>query len=159
MRVRADRSGVAASSAAQGSPTRLGGAQTANAMTPKTRRHRGEPPGARMLRGVSLDVGNQGQLTRPLDGGRELPLVAGAHAREPAGQNLAAFREKAAQRPVVLVVEHAGPGLAHGTGLGGAPHASSSSISSVSSGAAMTAATTGFGCSRVAPEETEEIEE
>src|SRR6185503_16526391 len=114
MRVRVERSGAAASSAAQGSPTRLGGAQAAKAMTPTTRRHR---LGC-MLRGVPLDVRNQGELARPLDGGRELALVPRAHPGEPARQNLAALREKASQGAVVLVVDHPGAGLAHGTGLG-----------------------------------------
>src|SRR5258705_6151038 len=149
-RVRGERSGAAASSAAHGSPARLGGAQMANAMTPTNRRHRDGPPGAGMLRGVPLDVGNQRELARPLDGGRELALVPRAHPRQAARQNLPALGEEAAQRAVILVVEHARAGLAHGTGLGGAPPASSSSISSASSGAAMTAATAGLGWSRAA---------
>src|SRR5205085_5365037 len=72
------------------------------------------------LCGVALDVRTQRQLPRPLDGGRELPLVPRTHARQPAGQDLAALSQEPAQRPVVLVVEHARAGLAHGTGFGGA---------------------------------------
>src|SRR6266704_240048 len=95
---------------------------------------------------VTLDVRNQGELPRALDRRRELPLVPRTHSRQPAGQNLAALGEEAAQGPVVLVVEHTRAGFAHGAGLGGTSHASSSSSSS--SSGATTAATTGFGCSR-----------
>src|SRR5207245_3095728 len=94
----------------------------------------GAPPSA----DVSLDVGQQRQLARPLDRGRELSLVPRAHSRQPARENLAALGQEPAERAVVLVVEHPQAGLAHGTGLGGPSHASSSSISSTTS-AAMTA--------------------
>src|SRR2546430_2644336 len=87
---------------------------------------------------VSLDVGQQRQLARPLDRGRELSLVPRAHARQPARQNLAALRQEPPQRAVVFVVEHPHAGFAHGTRFGGPSHASSSSISSTTS-AAMTA--------------------
>src|SRR5438270_712110 len=93
-----------------------------------------DPPSA----GVPLDVGQQRQLARPLDRGRELSLVPRAHARQPARENLAALRQEPSQGAVVLVVEHSHAGLAHGARLGGPPHASSSSISSTTS-AAMTA--------------------
>src|SRR5436190_292964 len=96
--------------------------------------------------GVALDIRKQRELPRALDRCRELPLVPGAHPREPAGQNLAALGEEAAQRPVILVVEHARAGFAHGTGLGGTSHASSSSSSSSSGTTGV--ATTGLGCSR-----------
>src|SRR5438874_13067292 len=79
-----------------------------------------------------LDVGNQRELSCALDRGGELALVPRAHPRQPARQNLAALGQEAAQGAVVLVVEHADPGLAHGTRLGGPSHASSSSSSSSS---------------------------
>src|SRR2546425_4151694 len=63
-----------------------------------------------------------------------LPIYAGQATR----QDLAALRQEPAQRAVVLVVEHADPGLAHGARLRGASHASSSSSSS--SSVAITAA-------------------
>src|SRR6266542_4440544 len=74
--------------------------------------------------------------------------MARAHPRQPARQDFSTFREEAAQRPVILVVEHARAGFAHGAGLGGTSHASSSSSSSNSG--ATAAATTGFGCSLAA---------
>src|SRR5205085_12172063 len=77
------------------------------------------------LCGVALDVWKQRQLPRTLNGGRELPLVPRTHARQPAGQDIAALSQETAQRPVVLVVKHARAGLAHRTGCGSPSHASS----------------------------------
>src|SRR3989441_6115186 len=94
--------------------------------------------GARSSADVALDVRQQRQLARPLDRGRELALVPRAHAGQATRQDLAALRQEPAQRAVVLVVEHADPGLAHGARLRGASHASSSSSSS--SSVAITAA-------------------
>src|SRR6266513_118861 len=151
---RPDRSGATISSAAHGSPTRLGWAHSMNTISARARRHHepreGTPPAGkpRTLGRVPLDIRNQRQLAGPLDGGGQLPLVARAHAGQPAGKNLAALGEKASQRPVILVIEHAGAGLAHGTGLRRTSHASSSSSSS--SSGPTGAATTGLGCSRAA---------
>src|SRR5258708_36386265 len=47
----------------------------------------------------------QGDVTRPLDGRRETPLVGRANARETARDNLAAFRHKALQHAHVFVVD------------------------------------------------------
>src|SRR3989442_12609708 len=126
------RGRVASISAANGSPTRLGGAHAANATVPTTR-----PQGRRTSAAVSLDVGQERELPRALDRGRELALVPRAHARQAARQDLAALRQEAPQPAFVLVVEHAHARLAYGTGLGRPSHASSSSISSTS--AAITA--------------------
>src|SRR2546429_8139342 len=133
------RGRVASISAANGSPTRLGGAHAANATVPTTR-----PQGRRTSAAVSLDVGQERELPRALDRGRELALVPRAHARQAARQDLAALGQEAPQRALVLIVEHAHARLAYGTGLGRPSHASSSSISSTS--AAITAgAASGFG--------------
>src|SRR3989449_2361025 len=119
------RGRVASISAANGSPTRLGGAHAANAPVPTTR-----PQGRRTPAAVSLDVGQERELPRALDRGRELALVPRAHARQAARQDLAALGQEAPQRAFVLVVEHTHARLAYGTGLGRPSHASSSSISS-----------------------------
>src|SRR5439155_2537337 len=78
------------------------------------------------------------------DRGRELSLVPRAHARQPARQNLATLRQEPPQRAVVFVIEHPHAGFAHGTGLGGPSHASSSSISSTTSAAITAGAASGF---------------
>src|ERR1700694_2247804 len=106
--------------------------------------------GSEHLGGVTLDIRNQRQLACPLDRRGELPLVPRAHARQPARQDFSALREEATEGPVVLVIEHARAGLAHRTGLGWASHASSSSISSISSGATAAATSPGLCCSRAA---------
>src|SRR6266478_2432939 len=98
-----------------------------------------QPRGASDSADVPLDVRQQRELARPLDRGRELALMARAHSRQPAGENLAALGEEAAERAIVLVVEHPYPGFAHGARLGGPSHASSSSISSTTTSAAITA--------------------
>src|SRR5438445_13897520 len=74
------------------------------ATTPSARRH--TPPGRVMLRGVTLDVRNERQLARPLDGRGQLALMPGAHAREPAREDLATLGQESTQGTVVLVVEH-----------------------------------------------------
>jgi hypothetical protein len=43
---------------------------------------------------MALDVGQQGQVARALDGDADLPLVPGRNAREPAGKNLAALGQE-----------------------------------------------------------------
>src|SRR5437879_12387592 len=126
------RGRVASISAANGSPTRLGGARAANGPVPPTRPQGRGPAGV-----VSLGVGQERELPRALDRGRELALVPRAHARQAARQDLAALGQEAPQRAFVLVVEHTHARLAYGTGLGRPSHASSSSISSTS--AAITA--------------------
>src|SRR5204862_262888 len=85
----------------------------------------------------------QRELARALDRGRELTLVPRAHPRQAARQDLAALGQESAQGTVVLVVQHAHPGLAHGTGLGGPSHASSSSSSSTSGAITAAALATG----------------
>src|SRR5712671_3113759 len=122
---------AATSSAANGSATRLTGARAANSST--------RPRGASDSADVPLDVRQQRELASPLDRGRELALMARAHSRQPAGENLAALGEEAAERAIVLVVKHPYPGFAHGARLGGPSHASSSSISSTTTSAAITA--------------------
>src|SRR5712691_156889 len=136
------RGRVASISAAKGSPTRLGGAHAAKATVPATRRQgRGAGAGtACTSAAVSLDVGQQRELPRPLDRGRKLALVPRAHPRQAARQDLAALGQEAPERALVLVVEHAHARLAYGTGLGRPSHASSSSISSTSAGIAAGAA-------------------
>src|SRR5437867_13455166 len=81
------RGRVASISAAKGSPTRLGGAHAAKATVPATRRQ-GRGAGAGVGVGgtctsaaVTLDVGQQRQLPRPLDRGREPALVPRTHPR------------------------------------------------------------------------------
>src|SRR2546422_1682026 len=111
--------------------------------------------GARSSADVALDVRQQRQLARPLDRGRELALVPRAHAGQATRQDLAALRQEPAQRAVVLVVEHADPGLAHGARLRGASHASSSSSSS--SSVAITAAA-GAGLAGRSEEHTSELQ-
>src|SRR3712207_6554556 len=52
----------------------------------------------------ALDVGQQGELARALDGGAELPLVPCARAREPAGQDLPTLGQEAGEGALVLEV-------------------------------------------------------
>src|SRR5207245_9795130 len=111
---------------------------------PRRRTAGRRPPGASASADVPFDVGQQGKLARALDRGRELTLVPRAHPRQAARQDLAALGKKAAQGAIVLVVEHAHPGLAHRAGLGGPSHASSSSISSTTSAAITAGAASGF---------------
>src|SRR5437870_8583245 len=54
---------------------------------------------------VGRRKGQQGHGTRPLDRGRELPLVAGAVAGDPAGDDLPAFGEEVAEPAGVLVID------------------------------------------------------
>src|SRR5437762_362333 len=141
-----DRCGAISSNAAHGRPTRLAGAHATNASVARIRRD--NDGRAATLGGMSLDIGDQRELAGAFDRGGELALMARAHAGQAARQNLASLREEAAQGPVVLIIEHACAGFAHGTGLGGTSHASSSSSSS--SSAPTLAGTTGLGCSRAA---------
>src|SRR2546428_48692 len=105
------RGRVASISAAKGSPTRLGGAHAAKATVPATRRQGreagagggGGAGGACPSAAVSLDVGQQRELPRPLDRGRELALVPRAHPRQATRQDLAALGQEAPERAVVLV--------------------------------------------------------
>src|SRR6266571_8958863 len=115
---RAVRGCARSESAASGKPTGLGEAQAAKAIVPTIRRQGAPSRRGVMSAGVPLDVGNQRELACALDRGGELALVPRAHPRQPARQNLAALGQEAAQGAVVLVVEHADPGLAHGTRLG-----------------------------------------
>jgi len=50
-------------------------------------------------------IGQQGNLSGPLDGLRQLALMDGAGACGPAGQNLASLGQKAAQLDGVLIVD------------------------------------------------------
>src|SRR5690606_8614796 len=54
---------------------------------------------------VASDIRDQRQIPRPLDRGRDLPLVPRAHARHAAREHLALFRDQAAERLLVLVVD------------------------------------------------------
>src|SRR5256885_12768337 len=127
---RPDRSGATISSAAQGSPTRLGWAHSMNTISARARRHHepreGTPPAGkpRTLGRVPLDIRNQRQLAGPLDGGGQLPLGARAHAGQPAGKNLSALGGKTSQRPGIFLIGAAGAGPPHGAGFFTKSHAS-----------------------------------
>src|SRR5207245_7042554 len=105
------RGRVASSSPTSGSPSRLGGAQTTKATVPKRRRQRPSVVGRPAVTSgaVALDVRQQGELARPLDSRRQLPLLPRAHPRHPARQALAALGEEPAQAPVGSVIQHAHP--------------------------------------------------
>src|SRR5437762_1259606 len=116
-------------------PTAAPRDSTAPGRRTATRRPRGASDSA----DVPLDVGQQGELARPLDRRGELALVSRAHPRQSTRENLAALGQKPPERAIVLVVEHPDPGLAHGARLRGSSHASSSSISSTTTSATITA--------------------
>src|SRR3989442_9085132 len=144
-RARSGGAGATISNAASGRPTRLGCAQSTKAIRAKSGRHH---DCFVTLRGVTLDVRDQRELPRALDGRRQLPLMTRAHSREPARQNLAALGKEPATRPVILLVEHPRAGFAHGAGVGGTAYASPSF--SPSSSGTTAAVTPRFGCSRAA---------
>src|SRR5690606_35671501 len=72
---------------------------------------------------VASDIRDQRQIPSPLDRGRDLPLVPRAHARHAAREHLALFRDQAAERLLVLVVDLAYPRLAERARLGATTHA------------------------------------
>src|SRR5207244_11253626 len=117
-------------------PTAAPRDSTAPGRRTATRRPRGASDSA----DVPLDVGQQGELARPLDRRGELALVSRAHPRQSTRENLAALGQKTPERAIVLVVEHPDPGLAHRARLRGPSHASSSPITSTTASAAVTAA-------------------
>ena len=89
------------SSPASGPNTKTGGARS---RYPASARIGPQPAGTgRASADEALDVRQEGQLARPLDGGAELALVPGAGARQPARQDLAALGQEPGQRPLILV--------------------------------------------------------
>src|SRR5262249_42956131 len=74
------------------------------------------------LRGVTPDVRDQREIAGPLDGRRQLPLMARARAAQAARQDLAGVGEEPAEGAVILVVDEAHAGLAERAGLLWAAH-------------------------------------
>src|SRR5437868_4736505 len=76
------------------------------------------------------DVGNDREIPRALDRGRQLALMPRAHAAQAARENLAMVRDKAAERAIIFVVDEVHARLAERTGLLWPSHVHSSSSSS-----------------------------
>ena len=55
-------------------------------------------------------------MTAPLYGGGEQPLVVGAGAGHPAGDDFSPLIQKAAQKPVILIVDELRPFFAEAAG-------------------------------------------
>src|SRR5581483_2846739 len=94
--------------------------------------------GRKRSAGEALDVRQERELPGPLDRDAELALMAGAGARQAAGQDLAPLGQEPRQRALVLVVHDPHARLADRAGLLRAPHSSSSS--------SLLPAVTGAGC-------------
>lgn len=60
-----------------------------------------------MLRGVSLEIRDDREVTGTLDGGGQLTLMTRAGSAQAAGENLALIRDETAEGAIVLVVDPA----------------------------------------------------
>src|SRR5688572_22883908 len=100
-----------------GSTARTAGKSGTNKNAARAKARRAHPrsrgagarPSAMLGLVVALDVRNQSEIACPFDCRRQLPLMARAHAAQPARQNLAVVGDEAAKRTVVLVVHVANP--------------------------------------------------
>src|SRR5690606_33478555 len=90
----------------------------------------GARPAVTFLALVPPDEREQGEVSGALDRRPDLPLMPRAHPRHPPRQDLAPLGDEAAERLVVLVVDHPDAGLAQRAGLALTSHHHSSSSSS-----------------------------
>src|SRR4051812_37664603 len=71
---------------------------------------------------VTANVRNDGEVARALHRRRELTLMTGADAAQPARQNLAVVGDETAKRTVILVVDESNARLAEWAGFLGSAH-------------------------------------
>src|SRR5688500_7088199 len=95
-----------------GRMARIAGTKGASANAPSPRARRPHDPrifsgaaGAVILRRVALQIRNDCEITRALDGGRQLSLMTRTGSAQPARQYFALVGDETTKRPVVLVID------------------------------------------------------
>src|SRR5690349_18973555 len=75
-----------------------------------------------MLRGVSLEIRNDCEVSRALDCSRKLALMTRAGSVQTRGKNLALVRNESAKSAIILVIDPAHASFAERAALGGSSH-------------------------------------